>query len=96
MKTSKKRKTNKSVVVRESDIRRMKKEITHDVTETAVYMFLAWLKDTERIDNDPDKLFEEYEHLESWCAAIDEHLISINDIRKIVEDGIQRRIKING
>lgn len=87
-------KKNKSVVLRESDIKKMKRDITHEVTQVAIFMFLAWLKDTERVDNDPDKLFDEYERLDSWCNAIDEHLISIKDIKRIIEEGIDRRIRL--
>ncbi len=87
-------KTNKTYVLRESDIRKMKKDITHDVTKTAIYMFLAWLKDEERIDNDPEKLVAEYERLEAWCNAIDEHLISLNDIKRIIEEGTGTNIRI--
>lgn len=87
-------KTNKTVVLRESDIRKMKKDITHDVTKTAIYMFLAWLKDAEYIDNDPEILIAEYKRLEAWCDAIDEHLISLRDIKKIIEDGTGASIKV--
>ena len=87
-------KTNKTVVLRESDIRKMKKDITREVTKTAIYMFLAWLKDSEYIDNDPEILVAEYERLEAWCNAIDEHLISLREIKKIIEDGTGAQIRI--
>ena len=95
----KKRKTNKSVVVRESDIRRlkreieqMKKDITSDVTDLAVLFLLAWLVEEEYIDNDPDIIYEEYKHFNSWSLAVDEQLIKPSDIRKIIEDRLQVEI----
>ena len=86
-------KTNKTIVMRESDLRKLKKDITKDVTKIAIYMLLAWLKDTEQIDNDPDVLVEEYERFESWCSAMDEHLISLNDVKRIIEEAIDRKIR---
>ena len=95
----KKRKTNKSVVIRESDIRRlnreieqMKKDITSDVTDLAVLFLLAWLVEEEYIDNDPDIIYEEYKRFDSWSAAVDEQLIKPSDIRKIIEDRLQVEI----
>ena len=95
----KKRKTNKSVVVRESDIRRlkreieqMKKDITSDVTDLAVLFLLAWLVEEEYIDNDPDIIYEEYKHFNSWSLAVDEQLIKPSDIKKIIEDRLQVEI----
>lgn len=98
----KKRKTNKAVVVRESDIRKLKKEIkqmkldvTADVTRLATLFLLAWLVEEEYIDNDPDIIYEEYKHFNSWSLAVDEQLIKPSDIQKIIEDRLQTEIRIH-
>ena len=92
----KKKKKQKTIVLKESDVKKMKKEITNDVTKMSIYIFLAWLMETEYVDKDPERLVEEYNRLESWCGAIEEHLITVFDIKKIVEDAIGGKVILNG
>lgn len=84
----------KTYVLKESDIKKLKRDITKEVSSMAIYIFLAWLKDTEYISNNPETLVEEYTRLEGWFNAIDDHLISVNDIKKIIEDSTEMKIKI--
>ena len=87
-------KRNRSIVMRESELKRLKKDITKEVTETAVLMLLAWLVDDGLIDNDPETVVAEYERFESWCSAMDEHLIKLRDIRRIVEDKMGGKVRV--
>ncbi len=96
MKTaSKHSKKQKTYVMRESDIRKLENDIKNEVSETAICMVLAWLKDANYIENDSDVLVAEYRRFESWLKAIDDHLISINDIREIIrrDTGMEVRIR---
>lgn len=87
-------KKNKTYILKESDIKKMKKEIVKEVSKTSIYIFLAWLKEEKIVENDPEKLLAEYERLEQWFGAIDEHLISLRDIQKIIEDGTNLKVKV--
>lgn len=42
--------------------------------------------------NDPEKLFEMYIHLQSWLEKVEDHIISINKIKSIVEEKTGRKI----
>lgn len=84
----------KTYVLKESDIKKLKRDITKDISAMAIMIFLAWLKDAEYIDNDAETLVEEYKHLESWFNAIDEHLISVREIQKIVEESTGMIIRL--
>ncbi len=87
-------KKNKTIVLRESDVKKMKKDITHEVTRTAIFIFLAWLVETEYINGDADTLKAEYDRLEGWFEAIEQKLINVSDIRKIIEDQTECRIRV--
>lgn len=89
------KKKQKTIVLKESELKKLKKDITHDVTKMSIYIFLAWLKDTDYINNDPETLCEEYGRLESWFGAIEDHLISVFDIKKIIEDSTGCEIRLD-
>jgi hypothetical protein len=49
--TSKHKNKQKTYVLKESDIKKLKRDITKDISAMAIMIFLAWLKDAEYIDN---------------------------------------------
>lgn len=88
-------KKQKSFVIRESDYKKMQREVQSRVASMSIYIFLAWLKEAEYINDDPEVLIAEYNRLESWFKAIDDHLISVDAIKDIIErdTGIEVRIR---
>ena len=79
------RKKEKVHLLTDSDLRRRDAKQFKDISHFAIYMFLAWLKDTGYIGNDRDILLAEYNRLDSWFTAWEQHLISIEDVQEIIE-----------
>lgn len=87
-------KKEKIHILTDSDIHKMEKKCIHEVSQVSIFFFLAWLKETGYIDDDPTILKAEYDRLEKWFEAWQDGLIKAEDIKSIIlrDTGMDVRI----
>ena len=90
MKTVKKKK-QKTWVLKNSDLARIKTEVTKDATEKAVLIVLAAAVDCLGLTD--EQLCGLMETTDRYACYIDRHLVEMETVRKTIEKGTGIRLK---
>ncbi len=87
-------KKEKIHILTDSDIRKMERKCIHEVSQMSIFFFLAWLKETGYINDDPVILKAEYDRLEKWFEAWQNGLINAEKVKEIIlhDTGMEVRI----
>lgn len=83
-KRKQKKKKNPAIHLRESDIRRIKKETTDAAIRYAIVVFLSVMRDNEGYG--PKRLKRLYESIEYLADSISRGYVSIADLEKAMVD----------
>ena len=87
----KKRKKQVHIDITEAKLRRIKDEIADAVTGQALLLVTAFC--TEESDLDDDGVLELWESLSRWSEAIADHTITLNTVKRIIEEHTETQIK---
>lgn len=87
----KKRKPQKRIELTESKLNRLKEDITASATEQALLLVTAFC--TEEYGLDDSGVVELWETLSRWCEALSDHTITLNTVKKIIEEQTETEIR---
>lgn len=87
----KKRRPQKRIELTESKLNRLKEDITAQATEQALLLVTAYCAEEYNLDN--GGVVELWNTLSRWCEALSDHTITLNTVRKIIEEQTQAEIR---
>lgn len=87
----KKRKKQVRIELTEKKLNRIKDEITNKVTGQALLLVTAFCAEEYNLDD--DGVIELWDSLSRWSEAINDHLITLKTVQKIVEDHTGTQIR---
>ena len=74
----------KPVTLTQSQLKKMSKELSDEAVTRALTLFLAYMMEEDGITI--EKLCDIVDGINRWGEAVDDHLITINQVAKIIEE----------
>lgn len=91
---TKKHNKPKALVLKPQDVKKIKLEVTENAIKATVTLFISYIMEEEVIACDEDKICEIFDGVMRYSGAVNEHLISLNQVRKIIEEHTGIKIKM--
>lgn len=80
----KKPKKKKPITLTQSQLKRMAKELSDEAVTRALTLFLAYMMEEQ--DFDLERLCDCVDGINRWASAVDDHLITIRQVARIIEE----------
>lgn len=74
----------KPVTMTQAELKKLSKELSDEAVTRALTLFLAYMMEEQ--DFDLERLCDCVDGINRWAEAVDDHLITINQVAKIIEE----------